>query len=109
MTRKRTKKLEEEIKQFENEIHKYQNVLYTIGKSEKKDYFLWEIDFAEVFALKGGFDIVIGNPPYVRQELIASPLEREENYTPDKWRDIKKQYKEKLIQAVQSVWKDVKK
>ena len=27
--------------------------------------FVWRIDFAEVFAGKGGFDIVITNPPYI--------------------------------------------
>jgi len=26
--------------------------------------FIWKVDFAEVFAEKGGFDIVIANPPY---------------------------------------------
>lgn len=31
--------------------------------------FDWSLDFAEVFA-DGGFDIVVANPPYVRQELI---------------------------------------
>jgi hypothetical protein len=31
--------------------------------------FNWEKEFPEVFA-KGGFDVVIGNPPYVRAELI---------------------------------------
>lgn len=31
--------------------------------------FNWENEFPEVFA-KGGFDVVIGNPPYVRQELF---------------------------------------
>ena len=30
----------------------------------------WRIDFAEVFAQRGGFDIVLANPPYVRQEQI---------------------------------------
>jgi hypothetical protein len=35
------------------------------------DGFDWVIDFAEVF-IDGGFDIVIANPPYVRQELITS-------------------------------------
>ena len=29
-----------------------------------KPYVLWELDFARVFREKGGFDIVIGNPPY---------------------------------------------
>lgn len=31
--------------------------------------FNWEREFPEVFA-KGGFDVVIGNPPYVRAELL---------------------------------------
>ncbi|HBQ25059.1 MAG TPA: hypothetical protein DD791_01575 [Syntrophomonas sp.] len=35
--------------------------------------FVWSIEFAEVFFEKGGFDIIIGNPPYVRQEEIADP------------------------------------
>ncbi len=33
--------------------------------------FNWETEFPEVFA-QGGFDVVIGNPPYVRQELLSS-------------------------------------
>ena len=31
----------------------------------------WRIAFAEVFAARGGFDVVIANPPYVRQEQIG--------------------------------------
>jgi type I restriction-modification system DNA methylase subunit len=31
--------------------------------------FDWTIEFAEVF-VEGGFDVVLANPPYVRQELI---------------------------------------
>ncbi|ENA1797146.1 Eco57I restriction-modification methylase domain-containing protein [Flavobacterium psychrophilum] len=31
--------------------------------------FNWQQSFAKVFA-KGGFDVIIGNPPYVRQELF---------------------------------------
>lgn len=33
--------------------------------------FKWEAQFPEAFS-KGGFDIVIGNPPYVRQEELSS-------------------------------------
>ncbi len=33
------------------------------------DAFDWQAAFPEVFA-KGGFDVVVGNPPYVRQEWI---------------------------------------
>jgi type I restriction-modification system DNA methylase subunit len=32
--------------------------------------FNWEAEFSQVFA-DGGFDVVIGNPPYVRQELLS--------------------------------------
>jgi type I restriction-modification system DNA methylase subunit len=32
--------------------------------------FHWQDEFPEIFA-KGGFDVVIGNPPYVRQELLG--------------------------------------
>ena len=32
--------------------------------------FKWEEEFPEIFK-KGGFDVVIGNPPYVRQELLG--------------------------------------
>jgi hypothetical protein len=32
--------------------------------------FNWQAEFPDVFAV-GGFDVVIGNPPYVRQELLS--------------------------------------
>ena len=34
---------------------------------------IWNIEFAEIFYDKGGFDIIIGNPPYVRQIEITDP------------------------------------
>lgn len=34
-------------------------------------FFLYRLQFSEVFERKGGFDIVVANPPYVRQELIS--------------------------------------
>ena len=39
-------------------------------KANVRPFFLWKFHFAEVFQEKGGFDIVIANPPYVRQEAI---------------------------------------
>jgi len=33
--------------------------------------FIWRLDFAEVFAEKDGFDVVIANPPYIRQERFS--------------------------------------
>ena len=33
-------------------------------------FFLWQLEFARVFKEKGGFDVVIGNPPYVKVQNI---------------------------------------
>lgn len=42
-------------------------------KSVTEDAFVWEEEFPEVFE-QGGFDCVIGNPPYVRQEFLSSEM-----------------------------------
>lgn len=34
-------------------------------KMASKPFILWQLDFAKVFIDNGGFDIVIGNPPYI--------------------------------------------
>ncbi len=62
---------------------------------------VWDIAFAEVMESDtGGFDIVVGNPPYVRQESIADPhMPREQVTTANK-----KQYKAKLARSVYQVW-----
>ena len=47
---------------------------------ERQRFFHWDLEFPEVFvdlagrdwAVDGGFDAMIGNPPYVRQESLAS-------------------------------------
>jgi len=36
----------------------------------RKPFFLWRLHFGEVFDQRGGFDVVIANPPFVRQEEI---------------------------------------
>lgn len=52
-------------------------IAYTEGRKQK-DFFLWDVYFAEVFAEKGGFDIAIGNPPYVLlQEKVRNDLQLE--------------------------------
>jgi hypothetical protein len=41
------------------------------AKGRTNNHVLWQIDFAEIFQAKNpGFDILIANPPYLRQELI---------------------------------------
>jgi len=44
--------------------------LATFKTSGVKPYFLWKLNFSEVFRHKGGFDVVIGNPPYLRIQGI---------------------------------------
>jgi hypothetical protein len=70
----------------------------TEKKLKEQKPFIWDIDFVEIFGDKGGFDIIIGNPPYVRQEKIAPPnkLKNEIN------NESKQNYKEKLLKSVQA-------
>ena len=37
-------------------------------KAHVRPFFLWKLHFADVFQEKGGFDVVIGNPPYIGQK-----------------------------------------
>lgn len=57
---------------------------------------IWNIEFAEIFSERGGFDIIIGNPPYIRQEKIADPNGRLEP----------KEYKDALIEMVKGDFPD---
>ena len=45
--------------------------LFEIDKSHNKPYFAWMLEFIEVFIENDGFDIVIGNPPYVSTKGIT--------------------------------------
>lgn len=40
-------------------------------------FFLWKLNFAKVFKEKGGFDIVIGNPPYVSTKGVSAENKKE--------------------------------
>lgn len=105
-SKKASEELKDQIKELQKEKERFEKVLDNLRRKSKKDYFLWEVDFAEIFAENGGFDIVIGNPPYVRQEDIAPPLEDENKYSEEAWNILKKQYKNKLKQSVESIWID---
>lgn len=39
----------------------------------------WELEFADVFADKGGFDLVIGNPPWVKMEWTEQNVLSDKN------------------------------
>ncbi|MFQ3611789.1 MAG: DNA methyltransferase, partial [Fimbriimonadales bacterium] len=59
------RQLREQIDQLRAEIRQWAHPSGQIAG------FDWRVEFAEVFA-EGGFDIVLANPPYVRQELIPN-------------------------------------
>ena len=35
---------------------------------ERHRFFHWELEFADVFADRGGFDLILGNPPWIKVE-----------------------------------------
>lgn len=43
----------------------YTNKLKVIKDIDEKDHFEWHQNFADLFEEKGGFDVIIANPPYV--------------------------------------------
>ena len=69
MTTKQLKKSNE----IQQEISKIDEIKIRLGlleNSDAKPFFLWNLYFKDVYD-KGGFDIIIGNPPYVRQERLS--------------------------------------
>lgn len=59
-------------------------------KQWKRDFFPWSLYFAEVFTDKGGFDIVVGNPPYIGEKG------HKQLFTEIKKANLKKYYKGKM-------------
>ena len=99
---KKVKENKEKIEFNKKEIDKLKSVKQRLKDPEKKP-FVWDIDFAEIFADKKGFDIVIGNPPYVRYQKISPPNQTKAEITIDS----KREYKEKLIQSTKSVYPNI--
>ena len=85
--REERRKLTDELGQ----VQKAKDALHTA----KDIPFIWDIAFVEIFeGEKKGFDIVIGNPPYVRQQKIEDPQGIHSKAT----------YKAKLQQSVHTVY-----
>lgn len=67
-----TVKEEKAIEAYEKQMADKDNArkkLIAFEKTSERPYFLWHVYFEDVMSA-GGFDIVIANPPYIRQELI---------------------------------------
>jgi len=76
---KTAKQLELELERLRAEVDRAEQARKCL-KSPKEMPFVWDVAFVEVFAGdKQGFDIVVGNPPYVRQENIRDPRSQEDS------------------------------
>ncbi|NLT51325.1 MAG: class I SAM-dependent DNA methyltransferase [Ignavibacteria bacterium] len=64
------------VKKFTEEINKYEKEITEIKNNKiYENAFEWRFEFPEVLNNEGdfvGFDIIIGNPPYVRQEVFTN-------------------------------------
>lgn len=69
-TDKQSKKLVEYETQFANLTLSYEK-LKELERRNHKPFFLWKLFFSDVFE-EGGFDIVIGNPPYIQLQKLGS-------------------------------------
>lgn len=79
-------------------IEKLEELKDDIVQEQDKMPMLWEVAFAEVFNNNGGFDLLIGNPPYVRSGEISPP-----NMDPDEvTKEDRDEYKDKLVQSVKN-------
>ena len=65
----RWKLIEETLKQ-QGKLDKMEEIKKLREKSVRP-FFVWELEFSEVFKEKGGFDVMIANPPYVEFKNLA--------------------------------------
>ncbi len=89
-----TGRLQREIQDLEQQLA-YPVAALGVLSSTRSLPFVWDISFVEIFAEGQRFDIVIGNPPYVRQEQIADPL-----LPGTQTIEQKQAYKSKLVRSV---------
>ncbi|GAB4131946.1 MAG: hypothetical protein Fur0027_19340 [Raineya sp.] len=71
-----TKKKIEHLKEQLQVMIENQKKLHQLQNNSDKPYFLWHLFFADVFE-NGGFDIVIGNPPYIQLQKEGGRLAKE--------------------------------
>ena len=69
---KEIKEIEKRKKQLENRAQA-RNKLLDFEHTDERPYFLWHLFFMDVFE-QGGFDIMIGNPPYIQMQKDKSFL-----------------------------------
>ncbi|MFH2062177.1 MAG: DNA methyltransferase, partial [Candidatus Beckwithbacteria bacterium] len=58
---------ENEIKKVKEQQEKFNQ----LKQASPQDHFEWHLNFNEIFKNKGGFDVIIANPPYVRVQNLS--------------------------------------
>lgn len=74
-----TSKDAKELSKLNEALDKYSEKEMAFGKlsnSSERPFFLWNLFFQEIFE-QGGFDIVIGNPPYINFENLPKNVDKE--------------------------------
>jgi len=66
---KTEKEIEKRKKQLEQKSEARKKLL-AFEHTDERPYFLWHLFFMDVFE-KGGFDVVIGNPPYIQLQKMG--------------------------------------
>ncbi len=61
-----------------NKLQDTKTQLLKIQETDERPYFLWHLYFMDVFE-QGGFDVMIGNPPYIQLTKFEKELEVYEN------------------------------
>ncbi len=96
-------KWERELAEKEDVLRELEKARHDLQNSERIP-FVWDIGFVEIFSddARAGFDIVVGNPPYVRQENISNPLLPRNKVNSAN----KRAYKQKLAQIIYQAFPD---
>ncbi len=96
-----------EVESLKTEIEKLE-ILDSKIRNENRLPFSYDFDFMEIFQIQDdpGFDLVIGNPPYIRQEDILPPEDPEyikyllQDDKKDEKTEVNKKLKEELNNKV---------
>ena len=95
------KKMTKQATELSSEIETIESQLNQLS-NKKRSPFAWAISFSDILLEKGWFDILVGNPPYVRQEEIEDPtgqikdkkiyktLCQKDMIAQDRWESIKR-------------------
>ncbi|MFA7314373.1 MAG: N-6 DNA methylase [Candidatus Magasanikbacteria bacterium] len=60
------------LQKYTEQILNIKKVLNQLKKDGVRPFFPWHLHFSDVFKEKGGFDVVIGNPPYGFRDVLTN-------------------------------------